>query len=227
MSPAKTALAVTLRFSKMHRKTPSTPHQDTGHRDTMSASYPHPKGDPEHHLSWQRLTEAFAALPSPAAAAGTVRCLVRRCPDGQRELPQSVTLTVHDGMPGDRWGTGRRSRSNQLTVMRADVGALVANGQSPGLFGDNLHVDLDLSMDNLPAGTRLRIGAAEVEVTDKPHDGCSLYRQRFGADALKLTAHPDHKAMRLRGLHVMVVQDGLVQVGDAITVLHRPAPQPS
>ena len=52
--------------------------------------------------------------------------------------------------------------------MRADVARLIADGQDLSLFGDNLLVELDLSVENLPAGTRLRIGTALCEVTPLP-----------------------------------------------------------
>ena len=72
--------------------------------------------------------------------------------------------------------------------MRHDVAALIANGQPLTLFGDNLFVDLDISTANLPSGTRLRVGEALVEVTPKPHNGCSKFEGRFGADALRFVA---------------------------------------
>ena len=49
--------------------------------------------------------------------------------------------------------------------MNSRVIALVAQDRARWpLAGDQLYVDLDLSADNLPAGTRLAIGAAVIEV---------------------------------------------------------------
>ena len=54
------------------------------------------------------------------------------------------------------------------------------------LAGDQLYVDLDLSHENLPVGTRLAIGTAELEVTAAPHTGCKKFASRFGLEALRV-----------------------------------------
>ena len=58
------------------------------------------------------------------------------------------------------------------------------------LAGDQLYLDLDLSHDNLPVGTRLTIGdpavrGAVIEVTAPPHTGCAKFVERFGAEAMR------------------------------------------
>ena len=60
-----------------------------------------------------------------------------------------------------------------------------------------------------------------MEVTPEPHNGCLKFRQRFGADALGLTAHRDYRDRRLRGIYLKVIEGGEVGVGDAIEVLSR------
>jgi MOSC domain-containing protein YiiM len=138
-------------------------------------------------------------------------------------LPEHVELSVEDGVPGDGWSRGaHRSPDNQLNVMRHDVATLLANGQRPELAGDNLFVDLDLSDANLPAGTRLRVGAALVEVTPEPHNGCSKFRARFGADALAFVQAKETRHLNLRGIHFRVIEGGKVAVGSEIRVLSRP-----
>ena len=136
----------------------------------------------------------------------------------------TVRLTPEAGLSGDRWS--RRPPRNpeaQLTVMRHDVAALVANGQALTLFGDNLFVDLDISAANLPTGTRLRVGAAVVEVTPKPHNGCAKFQGRFGQDALGFVAAPATRDQNLRGIYWKVVAAGDASVGSAVEVLSRPA----
>ncbi len=73
----------------------------------------------------------------------------------------------------------------QLNVMSARVIDLVAAGDRErwALAGDQLYVDLDLSEENLPPGTRLALGSAVIEVTDQPHTGCAKFSARFGAAA--------------------------------------------
>ncbi len=42
-------------------------------------------------------------------------------------------------------------------------------------------VDLDLSPDSLPPGTRLELGSAVIEVAAVPHTGCAKFATRSGA----------------------------------------------
>jgi MOSC domain-containing protein YiiM len=110
----------------------------------------------------------------------------------------------------------------QITVMRADVARLIANGQPLSLPGDNLLVELDLSPANLPVGTRLQVGTALCEVTPKPHTGCGKFAARFGQDAREVTAAAEFEDWRLRGLYFRVLEAGEVGPGDRIRVLSRP-----
>jgi MOSC domain-containing protein YiiM len=87
------------------------------------------------------------------------------------------------------------------------------------LAGDQLIVDLDLSIDNLPVGTRLQIGEAIAEVTEPPHSGCAKFAGRFGADALGWANGPGGRTQRRRGMHVRVLVSGTVRQGDAIRKL--------
>ena len=85
--------------------------------------------------------------------------------------------------------------------------------------GDQLHVDLDLSPDNLPAGTRLAIGDAVIEITDQPHTGCAKFAARFGKEALRFVNVGVGKELRLRGINAKVVTPGTIRRGDTITKL--------
>ena len=161
-------------------------------------------------------------MPAAGCDRGRVHLLVTRVAGGRRECPDRVRLTTLDGMPGDAWKRKTPHKPEaQLTVMQADVATLIANGQPLPLFGDNLFFDLDLSAANLPIGSRLRVGAAVLEVTPKAHTGCSKFKGRFGADALRFVAHPDRRDRKLRGIYLRVIEDGEVAVGDAVTVVTR------
>ena len=108
----------------------------------------------------------------------------------------------------------------QLNIMNSRCARLVAGGDSRmHLAGDQLFVDLDLSRDNLPPGTRLEIGSAVIEVTAKPHTGCSKFTRRFGLAAHRWVNGKIGSQQRLRGLCAKVVVPGTITAGDVIVKL--------
>lgn len=118
--------------------------------------------------------------------------IVRRPTEGEREILEEGVLDLDEGLVGDRWRANAPmhgedlNTTTQLTLMNARVIALISNNPERWqLAGDQLHVDLDLRPENLPAGTRLALGSAVIEVTDGPHTGCSKFSGRFGSDATR------------------------------------------
>jgi MOSC domain-containing protein YiiM len=99
---------------------------------------------------------------------------------------------------------------------------ILAAGQDVTIAGDNLFVDLDVSAENLPTGTRLRAGAATFEVTPQPHNGCKKFNGRFGNDALSFVSDPATRNQNRRGLYFKVVLAGAVVAGDTLEVVSRP-----
>lgn len=180
-------------------------------------------GDLACHLTIDDLVLGLRAIDEEPPTA-RLSLIVRRVGDDNlREVLESARLTVQRGLAGDAWE--RRlplDPEAQLAVMSTPVAALIANGQPVTLFGDNLFVDLDLSADKLPVGTRVRIGGAILEVTPKPHNGCKKFVGRFGADALAFVARKDLRPRNLRGVYFRVVEDGDVAMGDAIEILGAP-----
>jgi MOSC domain-containing protein YiiM len=174
------------------------------------------------------LETAWSALPAAPRDGGSIRLLCRRRPGGVHETPESAELTPAGGLVGDRWADRRPGSDpdgqTAITLMNVAVAELVNGGRLPlDAPGDNLLVDLDLSEEALPAGTRLAIGSAVLRVSETPHTGCSTFSSKFGLDALKWTLTPLGRANRLRGVNCSVVQAGTVRVGDRIEVL-APAP---
>ena len=182
-----------------------------------------PPGDPSRHLPLGELEQKLGTLPAAPRDAGRVALLVRRRPDKVRETPTRIDLGPDTGVPGDAWGRGQKpDRAAQVTVMEIDVAEMIANGQPLTVFGDNLFLALDLSVENLPTGSRVRLGRALLEVTAKPHNGCRKFAARFGHDALRLVANPQLRHRNLRGIYMSVVEAGEVAVGDAVAVVSRP-----
>jgi MOSC domain-containing protein YiiM len=180
-----------------------------------------------HHRDAEQLAAGLDHVRRSPTDAGTVQMLVVRPAVLERQVLDRAEISATAGVVGDTWdqrpsrrtADGGPNPDAQVTVMNARAAHLVAGGQERWpLAGDQIYVDLDLSLDNLPTGTRLSLGSAVLEVTDAPHTGCAKFSERFGVEALRLTATPDGKQLRLRGINTRVVQAGTVAIGDAITV---------
>ncbi len=173
----------------------------------------------EHESRFDPHLEHIRAAP---ADEGRVELIVRRPAPDERELLDEALLDPELGLVGDRWAnrdvaTTPAYLASQLTVMSTRVLAAIEpdRGRWP-LAGDQLYVDLDLSEASLPAGTRLAVGSAVIEVSETPHTGCAKFSSRFGSDALRWINSPVGRAHRMRGLNARVVRGGTVRVGDAI-----------
>jgi MOSC domain-containing protein YiiM len=165
--------------------------------------------------TFEQLESLWKASPPPPRGKGSVRLIVLRKGNGIHETPPQARLSPERGLEGDRWEKGTSPHPDgQVTLMNARAAELIADGQPLDLPGDNLLVDLDLSEDNLPPGTRLRAGDAVIEVSPLPHTGCQKFSARFGQEALRWVNWKDHRHRRLRGINCRVVVAGTVAVGD-------------
>lgn len=173
----------------------------------------------DDHPALTALLARFRELPLPPVQGGRVELLVQRLPEERRLTPARARLDPELGMEGDRWALGPRKLDAQVTLMRADVARMLLAGGGVEVFGDNLFADLDTSAANLPAGTRLRVGAALCEVTPKPHRGCSKFARRALPSGRVFLDLPAHLPMQLRGVHLRVLEGGEVAVGDRVEKL--------
>lgn len=177
------------------------------------------------HLPYDELEAGLDYVRQAPADGGTLELIVRRPAKGEREVLEVATLDVHDGLVGDNWRARGSTRTKdraahpdkQLNIMNARASALVASDPDRrALAGDQLHLDIDLSHTNLPAGTRLQIGGAVIEITAEPHTGCGKFRARFGPDALRFVNSPVGRDLRLRGACARVVVPGEIRRGDPV-----------
>ena len=177
------------------------------------------------HLTLAELEAALpAALQSPKDN-GTLDLIVRRPAVGRRDVLDAGELDLATGLIGDTWNIRSSTRTTdgsahpdmQLNVMNSRVIDMIAGEKTRwGLAGDQLYVDFDLSEENVPAGTRLSIGSAVIEVTAQPHTGCAKFVQRFGVDAMKFVKSPQGRTLHLRGINARVVVPGRIQTGDRV-----------
>lgn len=186
---------------------------------------------PEHapfHRDADDLAAGLDTVRRSPADSGVVDLLVIRPRVEERQVRDSVELDLERGIVGDTWMERGSSRSAdggpdpdaQVTVMNARAARLVAGDRERmPLAGDQVYVDLDLSTENLPTGTLLDFGDAALEVTASPHTGCAKFSARFGVDALRLTARPEGRLLRLRGINTRVVRAGTIRVGDVVRVV--------
>jgi hypothetical protein len=180
------------------------------------------------HLDTAALQAGLGHVRESPPDGGTVELIVRRPAVDEREVLAEAALDVDAGLAGDTWqvrGSRRTADGSshpgmQLTVMNSRAALLVA--QDPDrrmLAGDQLYVDLDLSPVNLPAGTRLAVGSAVIEVSEEPHLGCAKFAARFGKDAWRFVNSRAGRQLRLRGLNARIVASGTVCHGDVIRKL--------
>lgn len=169
--------------------------------------------------SFEELDALWRDVPPTPRDRGTIELIVIRPAEAKRKVLDRVELSPERGIHGDRWGLDSSPNPDcQVSVMNARVGELVAHGEPLELFGNNFLVDLDLSQAAAPAGTKLRLGTALIQVTALPHFACDKYRRRFGDQALRWTNIKPHRAQRRRGIYCRVLEAGVVKVGDAIEV---------
>jgi MOSC domain-containing protein YiiM len=180
------------------------------------------------HVTADELEAGLDEIRRSPADEGRVELIVARPQRGGRELLDDAQLDPLDGLVGDNGRTrgststpdGAAHPARQLTFMNARAIALIARSRDRwALAGDQVYVDLDVSVANLPPGTRLALGSAIVEVTAEPHTGCANFTQRFGLAAMRFVNSPAGRELNLRGINTRVVAAGRVRPGDSVRKL--------
>jgi MOSC domain-containing protein YiiM len=175
------------------------------------------------HKTFAELAAALSELAGSPRERGVLELIVRRPRSGEREVLGEGELTVDEGLVGDRWARGERRKgdADQITIIAArTLSALTPDRARWPLAGDQLVVDLDLSAEHLPPGTRVAVGPqAVIEITPEPHLGCRKFRERFGLDAMRFVGSPAGRALNLRGVHARVVEPGVIRARDVVRAL--------
>ena len=177
------------------------------------------------HLTMAELEAGLNEIRRSPKDNGVLELIVRRPKINEREVLQEGELDLFEGLVGDNWrtrGTWRKkgglgNPEMQLNLMNSRTIALIAQERERWKWaGDQLYVDLDLSDENLPPGSRLQIGSAIIEVTAIPHTGCKKFVSRFGLDAMKFVNSEVGKKLHLRGINAKVVEAGKIRTGDLV-----------
>ncbi len=180
------------------------------------------------HLSMAELEAGLDEILASPKDGGRLEAIVVRPEHGQRRDVERCAISLAGGAEGDHWAKGCWKTTEdgkphpdvQICIMNGRCIDLIAQERANWpLAGDNLFIDMDLTPDNTPPGTRIAIGSAVLEITDTPHNGCASFIERYGRDACLFVNTGEGKRLRLRGIYGRVVQDGTVTVGDRITKL--------
>jgi len=178
------------------------------------------------HLSRDRLEAGLDTIRASPKDGGRIVLIVRRPAIGERDVLAEAVIDQVTGLEGDNWLTrgssstrdGSAHPDKQVTLINARLAELVADGKDRmALAGDQLFVDLDLSLGNLPPGSLLSVGQAVLRVSEAPHTGCAKFLNRFGTEALRFVGSREGRQLRLRGMNASVLVSGMVRVGDLAT----------
>jgi hypothetical protein len=180
------------------------------------------------HLTMQELEAALDHLRQAPKDDGVLQLIVCRPEVDQREEMDEAELDPLKGLIGDNWivrGSRRTPDGSahpdmQINIMNSRVTALVAQERERwSLAGDQLYIDMDLSKENLPAGSCIQVGSAVLQVSPQPHTGCHKFVARFGLEAMKFVNSEIGLQLCLRGINAKVIQGGTVKVGHKIKKL--------
>lgn len=179
-----------------------------------------------NYVSAIELEQGLSDVLASPRDRGRLEAIVVRPASDERKRLTSAQLTPDGGVDGDRWAhdvdprsqTGRPDPLGQLSLMNSRILRQIAGSDDViELAGDNLIVDLDLSDENLPPGSRLAVGdTVVIEVNGEPHTGCGKFQKRYGAEARAFINNPRGTQLHLRGRYAQVVAGGTIAVGDAV-----------
>jgi len=130
---------------------------------------------------------------------------------GQQKHPvPEIQLRLHHGIVGDAHAGNWHRQLSLLAEESIDsMRGACSIPLDAGVFAENINT-AGIDLKNLPVGTHLRIGEAEIEITQigkECHNDCAI-RQAAG-----------QCVMPTEGVFAVVIREGTVRPGDKIEVL--------
>jgi MOSC domain-containing protein YiiM len=177
-----------------------------------------------HHLDTAELERGLPDVLASPQTEGPLVAIVVRPAASERRVVATARVTIAGGIEGDRWiDESPNDARGQVSLINARFLSQIAGHEDAvPLAGDNLIVDLDLSEENLPPGSRLAIGTeVVVEINGQPHTGCSKFQTRYGADARAFMNDTRGMQLHLRGRYGSIVTGGSIAAGDNVRVVAR------
>lgn len=175
------------------------------------------------HPNLETLETSLENIQDAPKDNGLLEMIVARPEKKQRAVLEACKLSLKGGVEGDHWAKGcwkslpdgSPDPDVQVTIMNSRCLEHISASRSQWpLAGDNLIVDMDLSVWNLQPGQKLSLGSAMLQITNVPHTGCNQFKERFGIDSLKFISSKTGRELRLRGIYAKIIQDGDIKVGD-------------
>ena len=182
-------------------------------------------------MTFKTIEELNVELPHIRKAPqdeGVIHKLCYRPGFRKREFVDELSLSVTNGVKGDRWKEfgwlklpdGSPDPRIQVCILQKRVLDCVwQEGDGVDYPGDTMIVDMDMSDANLPIGTRLQVGSAIIEVSDVFNDACTKWVARYGKQSRQWINLPENVPLRLRGILCLIVQDGKVSRSDRMRKL--------
>jgi hypothetical protein len=175
--------------------------------------------------------ELDSAMPHVMAAPrdnGPISMLLYRRKYNDRVFTDHLRLTRTEGVEGDfemkmPWlelPDGTADPRIQVSILPQRVLDLCWRSRKTTKHpGDQIIADMNMSLDNLPTGSLIRVGSAVLRVSDIWNSGCVKWKARYGRPAYYWVRAKEHESLRLRGIFCSIVEDGDVSVGDKIVRL--------
>ena len=179
-------------------------------------------------MAFKTIDELNASLDHIRGAPkdqGVISTLCYRPGFRKRVFADQISLSVADGVQGDRWKEyawlkledGSPDPRIQVCILSKRVlDCIWRDGDGVDYPGDTMIVDMDLSEANLPTGSHLQAGSAVLEVSDVFNDACTKWSARYGKESRQWINLPDNVPLRLRGVLCRIVTGGEVKLGDRL-----------